>query len=66
MFPYFKIKVWGDFPGGPVVKTLHFHFRRHGFDPWSGKFCLQSKKKFKVTGFREHQQGPAIFIKERN
>ena len=45
MFPYFKIKVWGDFPGGPVVKTLHFHFRRHGFDPWSGKFCLQSKKK---------------------
>ena len=57
----------GDFPGGPVVKTLHFHFRRHGFDPWSGKFCLQSKKKkkslqiinnikkkFKVTGFREH------------
>ena len=50
-----------------MVKTLHFHFRRHGFDPWSGKFCLQSKKKkkslqiinnikkkFKVTGFREH------------
>ena len=22
-----------DFPGGPVVKTLHFHCREHGFDP---------------------------------
>ena len=26
----------GDFPGGPVVKTLRFHRRGHGFDPWSG------------------------------
>ena len=25
-----------DFPGGPVVKTLRFHCRGHGFDPWSG------------------------------
>ena len=25
-----------DFPGGPVVKTLGFRDRRHGFDPWSG------------------------------
>ena len=24
-----------DFPGGPVVKTPHFHFRGHEFDPWS-------------------------------
>ena len=23
----------GDFPGGPVVKTMHFHCRRHGFHP---------------------------------
>ena len=33
-----KIKsnnIW-DFPGGPVVKTLHFHCRGHRFDPWSG------------------------------
>ena len=22
----------GDFPGGPVVKTLCFHSRGHGFD----------------------------------
>ena len=26
----------GDFPGGPVVKTLYFHCRGHGFDPWWG------------------------------
>ena len=23
-------------PGGPVVKTPHFHCRGRGFDPWSG------------------------------
>ena len=26
-----------DFPGGPVVRTLHFHCREPGFDPWLGK-----------------------------
>ena len=26
----------GDFPDGPVVKTLRFHCREFGFDPWSG------------------------------
>lgn len=26
--------------GGPVVKTLSFHFTGHGFDPWFGKFCV--------------------------
>ena len=25
-----------DFPGSPVVRTLHFHRRGHRFDPWSG------------------------------
>ena len=25
-----------DFPGGPVVETPRFHFRGHGFNPWSG------------------------------
>ena len=25
-----------DFPGSPVVKTLRFHCRVHGFDPWWG------------------------------
>ena len=24
-----------DFPGGPVVKTLHFQLRWREFDPWS-------------------------------
>ena len=26
----------GDFPGGPVVKTLHFQCSGRGVDPWSG------------------------------
>ena len=30
-----KKNVW-DVPGGPVVKTLSFQFRGHGFDPWWG------------------------------
>ena len=25
-----------DFPGGPVVKMLHFYGSGHGFNPWSG------------------------------
>ena len=25
-----------DFPGDPVVKTLPFHCRGCGFDPWLG------------------------------
>ena len=31
-----KTLATGDFPGGPVVKTLRFHCRGHGFDPWLG------------------------------
>ena len=31
----FKNKT-GDFPGGPVVKTPHFHCRGCRFDPLSG------------------------------
>lgn len=38
--------------GGPVVKTACFHFRRHGFDPFSKelkshKQCCAAKKKKK-------------------
>ena len=29
-----------DFPGSPVVKTLHSQCRRRGFDPWSGNYAL--------------------------
>ena len=25
-----------DFPGGPLVKILHFHCGRQGFEPWLG------------------------------
>lgn len=25
-----------DFPGGPAIKILGFHFRGYGLDPWSG------------------------------
>ena len=31
-----KCRTYGDFPGGPVVGTLRFHCKGHGFDPWSG------------------------------
>ena len=39
----------GDFPGGSVVKTLCFHCRGHGFDPWWGDLnilCGIAKKIF--------------------
>ena len=26
----------GDFPGGPMVKTLHFQYKTSEFDLWSG------------------------------
>ena len=32
----FKNSAYGEFPGGPVVRTQHFHCRGPGFDPWSG------------------------------
>ena len=41
----------GDFPGGPVIKTPHFHCRGPGFHPWSGNqnptyhMAQQRKKK---------------------
>ena len=35
----------GDFPGGPVVGTLCFHCRGHGFDPWLGNWILHAKQR---------------------
>ena len=32
--PVSKYRHLREFPGGPVVKTLCFHCRDHGFDPW--------------------------------
>ena len=31
-----KIKNFWEFPGGPVVRTRHFHCLGPGFNPWSG------------------------------
>ena len=35
-----KNRTTRDFPGGPVVKTLCFHYREPGFDPLSGTFRM--------------------------
>ena len=47
--------VWyWDFPGGPVVKTLCFHCRGRGFNPWLGNsdpachVARPQKKSFKL------------------
>ena len=34
--PKTTVNAYWDFPGDPVVKTLCFHCRGHGFDPWWG------------------------------
>ena len=31
-----EYKIQDKFPGGPVVKTMHFHCKGHRFDLWSG------------------------------
>ena len=41
-----KLGPW-NFPGGPVVNTLHFQCRGRGLDPWSGNYdptCRMAKK----------------------
>ena len=41
------LKIWRNFPGGPIVKTLHFQCRGHRFDPWSGKIlCVVAKNTY--------------------
>ena len=37
-----KIFVLRVFPGGPVVKILHFHCMECGFDLWSGNNILSA------------------------
>ena len=34
-----------DFPGSPVVKTLHFQCKGHGFDPFFGELRSHMPKK---------------------
>ena len=50
------------FLGGPVVRTLGFHFRRHGFNPWSENqdtiSCSvlgKKKQKFKFKIFSDNK-----------
>ena len=33
---FLKVNLLREFPGDPVVRTLRFHCRGQGFDPWSG------------------------------
>ena len=46
-------RIQGDFPGGPVIKTLPFHCRGYGLDPWPGNqdptSCTAKKKKLKTS-----------------
>lgn len=37
-----------NFPGSLVVKTLHFHCRKHEFNPQSGTFYMPSSAAPKV------------------
>ena len=60
-----------DFPGGPVVKTLCFHCRGRGFDPWLGKFRMphsvakkKKKKKNVLTISRKMPFGYFYFMKK--
>ena len=71
---YVKLKFW-DFPGGPVVKTLPFHFRRHRFDRWWGTEIPQSmphapqplpKKKKKETPNQPTKQQKNLMTKEHS
>ena len=57
------------FPGSPVVKTLCFQCRGHGFNPWSGNWdplcCTvrpKNKKELVVSGrsWRGRQEGETL------
>ena len=37
-----KFEKDGEFSGGPVVRTPHFHCRRHKFNPWWGTKILRA------------------------
>ena len=48
-----RVRRAGGFPGGPVVKTLHFHCRGHGSNPLVGELRSHmpsgvTKKKAKI------------------
>ena len=45
---FLKIAMIWEFPGDPVVGTLCFHCRGHGFDPWSVPHDRQRGQKKKT------------------
>ena len=59
---------WGDFPGGPAVRTLSFHCRGHRFDPWSGNedpsCCVARPNEKKALGYMEEECPLVGFLKE--
>ena len=65
----FKKYLPRDFPGGPVIKTPHFHCWGHGFNPWWGTkiphvaLCGQKKKKKekKYLPSSRSQRFPPVF-----
>ena len=56
------LRVARDFPGGPVVKILHFRCRGEGSPPGQGTKILQSQKKKKAA---PRQRGQAEFKKKK-
>ena len=49
-----------DFPRGPVVRTPGFQCRGHGFDPWSGKFCMPCSQEKKKKKEREKESAVSL------
>ena len=53
-----QIRELRELPGGPLVKTLPFQHRQHGFHPWSGEIrshVLQAEAEFSLTHFRKEK-----------
>ena len=56
----FLLRKHGEFPGGPVVRTHHFHHCCPGFNPWLGNWdptlshCTPHTKTNKQTNWKEN------------
>ena len=51
-----KITDSWDFLGGPVVKTLRFHYKGHRFNPWSGNEDLACNMVWQKLGKKKKVQ----------
>ena len=56
LLPPFQGLAAQDFPGGPVVKTLHFHCRECRIEPWLGNEDLVGCVAKKRKGFSLHTE----------